>query len=122
MLNFARERGIYLTAYSPLARTGTTEEKNTTSPLDIPLIKDIAAKYGKSPAQICIKWQAQRGVIVIPKSATPERIVANIDIFDFNLTDEEMQAINGLNKDWRNNTWSQFGINKHKNWPWAIPF
>lgn len=122
LLPWCRDRGIHLTAYSPLARTGTAEEKNTTSPLDITLIKDLANKYGVSPAAICIKWQTQRGVAVIPKSATKERIISNINIFGFNLTEEEMSAINGLNKDWRNNTWSQFGINKHRNWPWAIPF
>jgi aldehyde reductase len=122
ILNWCRERGIYLTAYSPLARTGTVEEKHTTSPLDIPVIKDLAQKYGKSAAQICIKWQVQRGVIVIPKSQTKERIISNIDIFDFDLTDQEIEAINALNKDWRNNTWDQYGINKHKNWPWQIPF
>lgn len=122
LLNWCRERGIEMTAYSPLARTGTSEEKNTTSPLEIPLIKDLAKKYNVSPAAICIKWQTQRGVIVIPKSATKERIIANINIFDFDMTDEEIASINALNKDWRNNTWSQYGINKHKNWPFAIPF
>jgi len=122
LLDFCRDLKITLTAYSPLARTGTADEKNTTSPLDIPIIKDIAKKYGKSPAQICIKWQQQRGVIVIPKSATKERIIANIDIFDFDLSKEEMDSINALNKDWRNNTWTQFGIGKHKNWPFSIPF
>lgn len=122
LLEWCRQRGIVLTAYSPLARTGTAEEKNTTSPLDIELIKDLAKKYGVSPAAICIKWQTQRGVVVIPKSATKERIISNINIFDFDLTKEEMESINALNKDWRNNTWCQFGINKHKNWPFAIPF
>jgi len=122
LLDWCRQRGIHLVAYSPLARSGTSEEKHTTSPLDIELIKGLAQKYGKSPAQICIKWQAQRGVVVIPKSATKERIIANIDIFDFDLTDEELASIEALNKDWRNNTWDQYGIDKHKNWPFATPF
>jgi len=122
LLRWCRDRNIELTAYSPLARTGTAEDKNTTSPLDIPLIKDLAKKYSVTPAAICIKWQTQRGVIVIPKSATRERVISNINIFDFDMTDEEVAAINALNKDWRNNTWTQYGINKHKNWPFAIPF
>ncbi|XP_054156594.1 aldo-keto reductase family 1 member B1-like [Oppia nitens] len=122
LLNWCESRGIKLTAYSPLARSGTVEEKNTTSPLDIPVIKQLASKYGVSAAAICIKWQTQRGVSVIPKSATKERIIANIDLFNFNLTDSEVKAINDLNRDWRNNTWTQFGINKHRNWPFAIPF
>lgn len=122
LLKWCSDRGIRLTAYSPLARTGTAEQKNTTSPLDIPLVKELAKKYNVSPAAICIKWQTQRGVIVIPKSATKERIVSNIDLFGFDLTEEEVRAVSALNKDWRNNTWSQYGINKHKNWPFAIPF
>jgi aldehyde reductase len=122
LLKWCRQRNIELTAYSPLARTGTGEQKNTTSPLDIPLIKDLAKKYNVSPAAICIKWQTQRGVIVIPKSATKERIISNINIFHFDMTEDEIASINALNKDWRNNTWSQYGINKHKNWPFAIPF
>jgi aldehyde reductase len=122
LLKWCRQRNIELTAYSPLARSGTEEEKNTTSPLDIPLIKDLAKKYNVSPAAICIKWQTQRGVIVIPKSATKERIISNINIFHFDMTEDEIASINALNKDWRNNTWTQYGINKHKNWPFAIPF
>lgn len=122
LLKFCKEKGIVLTAYSPLARTGTAEEKVSQSPLDIPLVKDLAKKYGKTPAQICIKWQAQRGVVVIPKSSTKERIVSNIDVFDFDLTNEEMAKMAGLNQNVRNNHWSQFGINKHKDWPFAIPY
>ena len=122
LLQFCRQRDIHLVAYSPLARTGTSEEKNTTSPLEIPLIKELAEKYKVTPAAICIKWQTQRGVIVIPKSATKERIISNINIFHFELTGEEVAAISALDKNWRNCTFSIHGLDKHKEWPFAIEF
>lgn len=56
-------------------------------------IADIARKHGKTAAQIIIRWHIDNGLIVIPKSATPSRIKENIDVFDFQLTDEDMQAI-----------------------------
>ena len=122
LLQWSRERGIELTAYSPLARTGTAEKKNTTSPLEDPIIVAIANAHKVSPAQVCIRWQVQRGIIVIPKSATESRIKSNIEVFNFELTESEMAQLNGLNKNWRNNTWTQFGINRHKNYPFNIPF
>ena len=122
LLKFCKEKGIAMVAYSPLARTGTEEEKKYPSPLEIPVIKELADKYGVNPAAICIKWQTQRGVIVIPKSATKERIIANINIFHFNLTAEEMSAINALNKNWRNCEFNLNGIDKHKDWPFGIDY
>ncbi|KAH9388168.1 Alcohol dehydrogenase [NADP(+)] [Tyrophagus putrescentiae] len=122
LLAWCRSKGIALTAYSPLARTGTAEKKNTSSPLENEVVRAIANAHAVSPAQVCIRWQVQRGVIVIPKSATPARIEANFNVFSFALTEAEMAAMDGLNANRRNNTWSQFGINKHKDWPFAIEF
>jgi len=122
LLNWCRSKGIELTAYSPLARTGTVEKKNTTSPLEDPVIVAIAKAHNVSPAQVCIRWQVQRGVIVIPKSKTEARIKSNFQVFDFTLTESEVEQINGLNSNWRNNTWTQYGINRHKNYPFNIEF
>lgn len=58
-----------------------------------PVLTEIGAKYGKSAAQIALKWNAQRGVSIIPKSVHVERMRQNIDLYDFTLTDEDMQAI-----------------------------
>lgn len=78
-------------------------------------LKDIAAKYGKSVAQIAIKFQVQRGVIVIPKSVKPERIGSNFKVFDFELSSEDMDAIRGVNKNWRGLSFD-FVAKDHKYW------
>ncbi|MFD6347366.1 aldo/keto reductase [Streptomyces roseolus] len=86
---FHGEHGIATEAWSPLAQGAV---------LDDPAIAAIAAAHGKSPAQVVIRWHLQLGNVVIPKSVTPARIRANIDVFDFVLTDEEMAAIAGLDR------------------------
>ena len=83
------ERGIVTEAYSPLG-VGKL--------LDNPTLTSIAQAHGKSPAQVAIRWSIQLGNVVIPRSANPERIKENIDVFDFELTEDEMSAINGLDE------------------------
>jgi len=75
-------------AYSPLA-VGRL--------LDSPTVAFIAAEYSRTPAQVLIRWSLQLGNVVIPRSAKPERIANNIDVFDFELAAEHMNALNGLN-------------------------
>lgn len=81
LMNFCTGHGIALEAYSPLAQA---------SDLRNPTITQIADRYGKSPAQVMLRWVVQQEVIAIPKSGHVERIEENADIFDFTLTDEEM--------------------------------
>jgi 2,5-diketo-D-gluconate reductase A len=64
--------------------------------LSDPTIAGIAQRHGKSPAQVIIRWHIEEGLVVIPKSVTPSRIVENFDVFDFALTEEDRAAINGL--------------------------
>jgi diketogulonate reductase-like aldo/keto reductase len=66
--------------------------------LDNPTVTSIAGEYGKSPAQVLIRWSLQLGNVVIPRSATPERIVENADVFEFELAAEHMDALNGLDE------------------------
>lgn len=65
-------------------------------PFDNPMLKEIAEAHGKSIGQVVLRWNVQRGVIVIPKSTHKERIIENFDIWDFTLTDEEMKKISSL--------------------------
>jgi len=85
---FCRENGIQLEAWSPLMRGEILNE---------PTIVEIGKKYGKTPAQVVLRWDLQNGVVTIPKSVTPTRIKENADLFDFSLTDEEMKQIDALN-------------------------
>ena len=79
--------GVATESWSPLA-SGEL--------LDDPVLASIAAQHGKSTAQVMIRWHLQLGLIVLPKSVTPHRIAENIDVFDFTLDDDDMQAIAGL--------------------------
>jgi len=64
-------------------------------------LKEIGEKYSKTPAQVILRWNVERGLIVIPKSSNPKRQAENLDVFDFNLSAEDMERINSLNKDER---------------------
>ncbi len=65
---------------------------------DNPIIDEIAKKYGKTPAQVMLRWHIQRGIVVIPKSTHIERMEENFNVFDFTLSDEDMKTIAGLDK------------------------
>ena len=65
---------------------------------DNPVIAQIAQKYKKTPAQVMLRWHIKRGVVVIPKSTHIERMEENFNVFDFNLSDEDMETISGLDK------------------------
>ncbi|MEU7073245.1 aldo/keto reductase [Streptomyces narbonensis] len=89
---FHAEHGIATEAWSPLAQGAVLDDR---------VIGDLAARHGKSPAQVVLRWHLQLGNIVIPKSVTPTRIRENLDVFDFALTDEEMGAVAALDRDLR---------------------
>ncbi|WAA11306.1 aldo/keto reductase [Fervidibacillus albus] len=89
---FCLENDIKVESWSPLARGQMIGD---------PVIGQISKKYGKTPAQIVLRWHVQNDLIVIPKSKSPSRIRENADIFDFTLTKEDMEKINTLNKDYR---------------------
>jgi 2,5-diketo-D-gluconate reductase A len=65
--------------------------------LDNPTVASVAAEYSRTPAQVLIRWSLELGNVVIPRSAKPERIAENLDVFDFELAAEHMDALNGLN-------------------------
>ncbi|NUR31650.1 MAG: aldo/keto reductase [Catenulispora sp.] len=91
MREFDRKYGIATEAWSPLGQGGEL--------LGEPLLAVIGDHYGKTPAQVVIRWHLQLGNVVIPKSATPSRIRENFEVFDFELTQNEVDEITGLGRD-----------------------
>ena len=89
LLKYNAEHGIHTEAWSPLGRGASFNEK---------IVTDLAKKYNKTPAQIVLRWEVQLGVIIIPKSVHKERIIENAQIFDFELTKEEICAIDSLGR------------------------
>lgn len=87
LCQFCREHGMLLEAYSPLG-TGRV--------LQVPQMKAYAEKYGKSVAQICVRWSLQMGYLPLPKSTNPSRMAENAAVFDFTLSDEDVAAIAAL--------------------------
>ncbi|MCJ1661858.1 aldo/keto reductase [Staphylococcus sp. NRL 16/872] len=83
---------IYMESWSPLMNAQILDDET---------LVEIGKEIGKSPAQIIIRWNIQHGVVVIPKSITPSRIEENIEVFDFELSEDQMTRIDHLNKDKR---------------------
>ncbi|EKM80657.1 hypothetical protein AGABI1DRAFT_37131 [Agaricus bisporus var. burnettii JB137-S8] len=88
LVAYCREHEIVVQAYSPLLQ----------GKMDDPVFSEIAEKHGRDPAQILIRWSLQKGFVPLPKSARPERIRSNLDVFDFELDDRDMLKLDSLNR------------------------
>ena len=86
---YCAENGIAVEAWSPIAQGAV---------LDDPVVTELAEREGKTPAQVVLRWHVQRGDIIFPKSVTPERIEENFDIFDFELSGHDVEALTALDK------------------------
>ena len=93
---FGAEHGILTQAWSPIGGITFYRDGEHTSTLDDPVIGGIADAHGKTPAQVMLRWGIQHGRSVIPKSTKPSRIAENIDVFDFELSADELAAIDAL--------------------------
>ncbi|KAF3910291.1 hypothetical protein ABW21_db0206349 [Orbilia brochopaga] len=89
LVEYCQAKGIIVVAYSPLARGARLKD---------PVVAEIAAKYGKTPAQVVLRWCLQRGVVIIPKSGREERIVENQGVWGWELTEEDEKRITALDE------------------------
>jgi 2,5-diketo-D-gluconate reductase A len=86
---YGKEHGILTEAWSPIAQGGVLKD---------PTISEIAERLGRTTAQVTLRWHIQRGDVIFPKSTSPSRIKENFEIFDFELTEDDMAAISALDK------------------------
>ncbi|CAD6992587.1 alcohol dehydrogenase [NADP(+)] isoform X1 [Ceratitis capitata] len=131
LINFCRSINITLLTYAALGALNVISEKQRSSVkakddavriLDLPEIREIAAAHKKSPAQVAFRWIIDKKMALTVKSANTERIKANIDIFDFSLTKEEIEKLNALDKNIRYMDFSQYkGVEKHPDYPFLPP-
>ena len=98
---FGRAHGIVTQAWSPIGGITFYRDSGHSNTLTDPVIVGIAEAHSKSPAQVMLRWGLQEGRSVIPKSTKPERIAENIDVFDFELSSDEIAAIDALDTDHR---------------------
>lgn len=99
LVKFCKDRNMEVEGYSPLGTGGSFKSE---------VLKRIAQKYGKSIAQVCVRWSLQQGAIPLPKSVNPERIAQNSQVFDFSLEDEDCKAIDEIN-------YAELGITPQRN-------
>ena len=87
VVDFCKELGMQIQAWSPMAQGRV---------FHLPLLKELSEKYNKSIAQICVRWELQKGVNPLPKSVTPARIAENFNVFDFTISDDDIAKIDAL--------------------------
>ena len=112
LVRFAKENKMAVTGFSPLGAQSYFSldmAKSDESLLNNEAVKAIAAQHERSPAQIVQRWGVQRGTSIVPKSVNRERMIENLSLFDFELSTEEMQSLNQLNRNRRFNDPGHFG-------------
>ncbi|KAG8579488.1 hypothetical protein GDO81_010915 [Engystomops pustulosus] len=103
LLEFCKSHNIVLEAYGVLGSTRDVNWYDPSAPilLEDPVLNTIAKKHGRTPAQVAMRHMLQRGIVVIAKSYKPGRIKQNLEVFEFELSEEEMKTLNGLNQNRR---------------------
>ncbi|XP_050667874.1 1,5-anhydro-D-fructose reductase-like [Leptidea sinapis] len=130
---FCDENDIVVTAYAPLGSPGAKDHfvsKYNYSPdkfpdlLGLPVVKEIADKHGKTPAQVLLRFLVQQKIVVIPKSTTENRIKENANIYDFELTTTEINCLSELDKQEEGRIFNFLfwkGVEKHPEYPFKLP-
>lgn len=109
LVKFCLKHGVSITAHTPLGgAAANTEWFGSVSCLDDPVLKGLAAKYKRTVAQIVLRWGIQRNTVVIPKTSNLKRLEENFQVFDFELTKEDMDQIKSLDRKHRTNTPGKF--------------
>ncbi|PPR02085.1 hypothetical protein CVT24_011219 [Panaeolus cyanescens] len=113
LIKLAKDKNVAVTAYSSFGPSSFIElgwdKASDTPPLfEHPVIAKIASAHNRTPAQVLLRWSTQRGIAVIPKSNNPKRLIENLNSTDFDLTEEELKEITGLNRDIRFNNPSDY--------------
>ncbi|KAK8945069.1 NADP-dependent D-sorbitol-6-phosphate dehydrogenase [Platanthera zijinensis] len=109
LVKFCQKHGIAVTAHTPLGgATANSEWFGTVSCLDGKIFRELAEKYNKTVAQFILRWGIQRNTTVIPKSSKPERLHENFEVFDFSISDEDMDRIKALDRKYRTNQPAKF--------------
>ncbi|KAK3944848.1 NADP-dependent oxidoreductase domain-containing protein [Diplogelasinospora grovesii] len=113
LVKMAQEEGVVVTAYSSFGpqsfiELGNEDAKGVQALFENEVIKGIAAKHGKTPAQVLLRWATQRNIVVIPKSNSAERLAQNLDSVGFDMSNEDLDAISGLDRGLRFNNPGNF--------------
>jgi len=109
LVKFCLKHGVSVTAHTPLGGSlANTEWFGSVSCLDDAVLKSLGDKYKKTPAQIALRWGIQRDTVVIPKSSKVERLKENFEVFDFELSKEDMDLIKGMDRKYRTNQPAKF--------------
>jgi len=100
VLEYCQQRDILIEAYSPISRLGSVNP---------PAVQEVAHRVGKSPQQLVLRWAIQQGALPLPRSTNPDHIQSNFEVFDFELTDEDMALLNKIS-DGERVTWDPAGM------------
>ncbi|CAL9042710.1 NADP-dependent D-sorbitol-6-phosphate dehydrogenase-like [Musa acuminata AAA Group] len=109
LVKFCQKHGICVTAHTPIGGAAANAEWfGTISCLDDSVIKTLAEKYNKTAAQVILRWGVQRNTVVIPKTSKIDRLHENLKLFDFVISDEDMEKIKGIDRKYRTNQPAKF--------------
>nr|AIW39770.1 putative NADP-dependent D-sorbitol-6-phosphate dehydrogenase [Saccharum officinarum]CAZ96111.1 NADP-dependent D-sorbitol-6-phosphate dehydrogenase [Saccharum hybrid cultivar R570]CAZ96152.1 NADP-dependent D-sorbitol-6-phosphate dehydrogenase [Saccharum hybrid cultivar R570] len=110
LVKFCQKHGICVTAHTPLGGGFTANAKlfGSLSCLEDPVIKELAKKYGKTPAQLVLRWGLQRNAAVIPKTSKVERLQENLEVLDFDISEEDMKEMKAIDRNHRTNQPAKF--------------
>lgn len=122
LFHYCSSKGILLNAHCPLGSPGSCAKPGQPSILKDPVVAELASKYNKSPAQILIRFLVQRNISPVPKSVNPHRIKENIQVFDFEISQADMDRLIGLDQGVRYCTNADVDVSDHPLFPFNLEY